>query len=159
VSSDSSSDKTDSHVTLPRRSSPAEPGSPESSSPESAEKHTEERLRFIKHKGHAIFVVDLSHCNSKEMLFQLEQIRAIVARHAPGSMLILADFTGAEIDRKVATRAKEILVLDRPYVKKSAWVGTESLPHVFYENFKSFSQRDLPTFKTREEAMEWLVTE
>jgi hypothetical protein len=59
----------------------------------------------------------------------------------------------------VATRAKEVLVLDRPYVKKSALIGTENLPHVFYENFKSFSQRELPIFKTREEALEWLVTE
>jgi len=54
---------------------------------------------------------------------------------------------------------KEVLTLDRPYVKKSAWVGTESLPHVFYENIKSFSQRDFPTFNTREEAMDWLVAE
>jgi hypothetical protein len=116
-----------------------------------------DRLRFIKHKGHAIYVIDLSHCAAKEILLLLDQIRADIARHAPGSVLSLADFTGAEIDKKVATRAKEVLVLDRPYVKKSAWVGTESLPHVFYENFKSFSQRELPTFKTREEAMDWLV--
>jgi hypothetical protein len=116
-----------------------------------------ERLQFIKHKGHAIYVIDLSHCAAKEILLLLDQIRADIARHAPGSVLTLADFTGAEIDKKVATRAKEVLVLDRPFVKKSAWVGTESLPHVFYENFKSFSQRELPTFKTREEAMDWLV--
>jgi hypothetical protein len=31
------------------------------------------------------------------------------------------------------------------------------MPRVFYQNIKSFSQRDLPTFKTREEAMDWLV--
>ena len=54
---------------------------------------------------------------------------------------------------------KEVLTLDRPYVKRSAWVGTESVPHVYYENFKTFSQRDFPTFKTREEAMDWLVGE
>ena len=59
----------------------------------------------------------------------------------------------------MATRVKEVLVLDRPYVKRSAWVGTESLPHVFYEHFRNFSQRDLPLFKTREEAMDWLVQE
>jgi hypothetical protein len=28
---------------------------------------------------------------------------------------------------------------------------------VFYEHIKQFSQRELPTFKTREEAMDWLV--
>jgi hypothetical protein len=119
----------------------------------------DERLHFVKHKGHAIYVIDLSHCTPKEILLLLEMIRANISRHAPGSVLTLADFTGAQVDKQVATRAKEILVLDRPYVKKSAWVGTESLPHVFYENFKSFSQRDFPTFKTREEAMDWLVEE
>jgi hypothetical protein len=119
----------------------------------------DERLRFIKHKGRAIFVVDFSHCTAKEMLLLIDLIKADVARHAPGSMLTLADYTGAQIDKQVATRMKQVLTLDRPYVKRSAWVGTESLPHVFYENFKSFSQREFPTFKTREEAMDWLVAD
>jgi hypothetical protein len=117
------------------------------------------RLHFVKHKGRAIYVCDLSQCTAKEILVLLDLIRADISRHALGSLLTLTDFTGAQIDKEVATQAKKILVLDRPYIKKSAWVGTESLPHVFYENFKSFSQRDLPAFKTREEAMEWLVEE
>ena len=119
----------------------------------------EDRLRFIKHKGHAIYVVDLTHCTAKELLLLLDLVRADIARQAPGSLLTLADLTGAQIDKNVATRMKEVLVLDRPYVKRSAWVGTESLPHVFYEHFKSFSQRELPAFETREEAMDWLVKE
>jgi hypothetical protein len=118
-----------------------------------------ERLSFIKHKGHVIYLIDLTHCAAKEMLVLLDLIRADIARHEPGSMLTLADFTGAQIDKNVATRMKEVLALDRPYVKRSAWVGTESLPHVFYEHFKNFSQRDFPAFKTREEAMDWLVKE
>ena len=119
----------------------------------------DDRLRFEKYKGHAIFVIDLSHCSNKEVLLLLDQVKASVERHAPASLLILSDFTGTHFDKTVATRAKEVLVLDRPYVKKSAWIGTENLPHVFYENFKSFSQRELPLFKTREEALEWLIKE
>lgn len=119
----------------------------------------EDRLRFIKHKGHVIYMIDFSHCTAKEMLLLLDQIRMDIARHAPGSVVTLADFSGAQVDKAVATKIKEVLVLDRPYVKKSAWLGTESLPHVFYENFKSFSQREIPAFKTREEAMDWLVAE
>lgn len=115
------------------------------------------RLKFIKHKGHAIFVIDFSHCAAKEMILLLDQVRADIARHAPASLLTLGDFTGAQVDKHVATKIKETLVFDRPYVKKSAWVGTEDLPHVFYENFKSFSQREIPAFRTREEAMDWLV--
>ena len=119
----------------------------------------EERLRFIKHKGHAIYLIDFTHCAAKELLLLLDMVRADVARHEPGSVLTLADFTGAQVDKQVATRVKEVLVLDRPYVKRSAWVGIESLPHVFYEHFKNFSQRELPVFKTRDEAMEWLVSD
>jgi hypothetical protein len=119
----------------------------------------EGRLRFVKHKGQAIYVIDLSHCSGKEILVLLDLVRADIARHAPGSVLTLADFTGAHIDKQVSEKAKAVLVLDRPYVKKSAWIGTESLPNVFYEHFKSFSQRELPTFKSREEAMDWLVEE
>ena len=119
----------------------------------------DDRLHFVKHKGHAILVLNFTHCRAKQILLLLDMIRATVARHEPGSLLILADFAGAEINKEVARRAQEVLVLDRPYVKRSAWVGTESLPNVFYEHFKSFSQRELPTFKTREEAMDWLVAE
>lgn len=118
-----------------------------------------ERLRFIKHKGKAIYEVDLTNCTSKEMLLLLEQIRANISHHPANSVLIFANFAGAQIDKKVATRMKEVMVLDRPFVKKSAWIGAENVPEVFYEHFKNFSQRDFPIFKTREEALDWLVAD
>ncbi len=124
-----------------------------------SESTVDDRLRFIHYKGQVIFSIDFSHCAAKKILLLLEQVRFIVSRHAPGSMLTLGDFTGAEIDRQVVTKMKEVLVRDRPFVKKSAWVGAESVPHVFQENIKSFSQREFPVFKTREEAMDWLVND
>jgi hypothetical protein len=119
----------------------------------------DERISFISHNGKSIMMIDFSHCAAKEILRLLEEIPRTVARHERGTLLTLADMTGAHIDRAVATRMKEVLVRDRPFVKRSAWVGVESLPHVYYENFKTFSQREFPPFKTREEAMEWLVGE
>lgn len=52
---------------------------------------------------------------------------------------------------------KEVAVFDRPYVKGAAFVGAQSLPKVFYEALKTFSQREFRRFKPREEAMDWLV--
>ncbi len=124
-----------------------------------SDEEVKRRLSFVKHKGQAIFVIDFSHASEEDMPLLLDQVRVMITGHEPGSMLTLADFTGAHVDKDVATKIKEVLVRDRPYVKRSAWVGTDSLPHVFYEHFKSFSQRELPTFKTREEAMDWLVRE
>jgi hypothetical protein len=117
----------------------------------------ENRIRFIKHQGQPIMMIDLSHCVPDEIMLLADEVQRRVAEHPHNSVLTLADFTSVQIDKAAAMRIKEVLAMDRPYVKRSAWVGTESLPHVFYENFKSFSQRDFPVFKTREEAMDWLV--
>jgi len=119
----------------------------------------DERISFVSHRGKAIMLVDLSHCEPKEILVMLDEIQRTVARHDTGSLLTLADLTGAHIDRAVATRMKEVLTLDRPYIKRSAWVGADSVPKAYFENMKSFSQRDFEPFKTREEAMDWLVSE
>jgi hypothetical protein len=86
-------------------------------------------------------------------------VPSYVTAEPKGSVLLLADFTGAQFDRNAIERLKQDTVVDRPHLKRSAWVGAETLPQVFYEHLKSFSRRDLPTFKTREEAMDWLVSD
>ncbi|MGB9072676.1 MAG: STAS/SEC14 domain-containing protein [Terriglobales bacterium] len=117
----------------------------------------DDRIHFIEHQGKQILLIDYSHATAQQMLLLLEHVRITVAKHGRESLLILADFSAAEIDRTVATRIKEVLTLDRPFVKKAAWVGTEDIPHAFMESFHTFSQREIVTFKTREEAMDWLV--
>jgi hypothetical protein len=67
-----------------------------------------------------------------------------------GSVLILTDFAGASFDQAV---------FDKPFVKKSALIGTKTLPKEFYEQMKIFARRELPIFATREEALAWLVEE
>ncbi len=119
----------------------------------------EARIRALVHRGKVVMLIDFSHAEPPVMMTMLDEIQQQISAEPANSVLTLVDFSGAHVDRNVAARIKEVLVLDRPFVKRSAWVGVESLPHVFYENFKSFSQRDFPTFTSREEAMEWLVKE
>jgi hypothetical protein len=124
-----------------------------------AGKSMDDRIHFLEHHGKKILLTDFSHANGQEMQLLLEYVRVTVARHGHDSLVTLADFTGATVDHAVATKVKEVLTLDRPFVKKTAWVGTESVPHAFMENFHTFSQREIETFKTRAEAMDWLVEE
>jgi hypothetical protein len=119
----------------------------------------DERIHFIEHRGKKILEIDYSNATATEMQLLLVQVRATIARNAPESVVTLADFTGAEVDHDVAMKIKEVLTLDRPFVKKTAWIGTEHIPHAFMENFHNFSQREIVTFKTREEAMDWLSEE
>ena len=117
----------------------------------------DDRIHFIEHQGKQILLLDFSHANAHEMQLLLEYVRVIVAKHPRESLVTLADLTGATIDHAVAMKIKEVMTLDRPFVKKTAWVGAESIPRAFMENFHNFSQREIVTFKTREEAMDWLV--
>ena len=119
----------------------------------------EERIRFITHRGKQVLLVDISNCTPAEMNQLSRLVPAYVAAEPRGSVLLLADFTGSKFDKAAFESLKQATVYDRPHIKRSAWVGTEALPKVFYENLKAFSQRDLPTFKTRDEALEWLVAE
>jgi hypothetical protein len=115
------------------------------------------RIHFVKHKGKQILLLDFSHVSAEQMLLLLGYVRTIVAQQGPKSVCILADYEGAELDHAVAMKIKEVLTLDRPFVKKSAWIGAEHIPHAFMENFHTFSQREIVTFKTREEALDWLA--
>jgi stage II sporulation SpoAA-like protein len=119
----------------------------------------ENRIRFISHADKQILLIDLSNLPAAEVKRISELVPKFVTAHPKGSVLLLADFTGAEFDRETFATMKRAAVFDRPHIKKSAWVGTENLPKIFYEHLKVFSQRELPTFNTREEALDWLVKE
>jgi hypothetical protein len=131
------------------------------SSPSSAKQELpmDDPIRCITHKGKQILLVDCTNCSPEELEKISRLVPGYVTAEPRGSVLLLADFTGAKFDRKIMEVIEPGLVFDRPYIKRSAWVGTETLPKVFYEHMKVFSQRELPTFKTREEALDWLVQE
>ena len=119
----------------------------------------EERGRFVTHRGQQVLLVDLTDCTAEEVAALSRLVPTYTTKKPRGSVLLLADFTGARFDKAAIENLKQATVFDRPHLKRSAWVGTDSLPRIFYEHLKSFSQRDLPTFQTREEALEWLVAE
>ena len=119
----------------------------------------QDRIRFINHGGKKILLVDFSNCPANEV----EEIARAVPNYTTvqplGSVLVLTDFTAAVFDRDAVRAVKETAVFDKPYVKKSALIGTEDLPASFYDELKNFSRRDLLIFKTRDEALDWLAAD
>jgi hypothetical protein len=118
-----------------------------------------DRIRFINYEGKKILLVDFSSCPANEVEQIARTVPEYVTVNLPGSVLVLTDFTGAVFDRNALLAMKETAVFDKPFVKKSALIGTEDLPVSFYDELKSFSRRELLTFKTREEALAWLVAD
>jgi len=118
-----------------------------------------DRVRFITHQGMQILFVDVTNCAAEEVIELLTEVQRIVTAQPRASVLALGDLTGAQFSRAAVTRMKEVAVFDRPYVKRAALVGAESLPKVYYEALQTFSQREFRRFNMREEAMDWLVRE
>jgi hypothetical protein len=117
-----------------------------------------ERIRLINHHGKQVLEVDLSNCSAVEV----EKIARAVPRNRKVSGLNRAVGWSQiqrehRLTRKPFEPMKESAVFDKPYIKKSAWVGAESFPEAFRDSLKSFSRREFPTFQTRQEALDWLV--
>ena len=87
----------------------------------------EERIRFIDHQGKRVLLVDFSNCSANEV----EEIARAVPDHVTvnprGSVLVLTDFTGAAFDRDALRAMKEATVFAKPFVRRSALLGTEDL--------------------------------
>jgi hypothetical protein len=116
-----------------------------------------ERIRFIDHQEKKILVVDFSNCSAQAVEKIARAVPDYVTVQPRNSVRVLTDFTGAAFDQEALRAMKETAVFDKPFVKKSALIGTQSLPRNFYEEMTSFSRRDLLIFTTREEALAWLV--
>ena len=115
------------------------------------------RIQFVAFKGRQILLVDFSKLSADEVEKTARSVPEVVTTRARASVLLLADFTGAAFDEEALRAMKEAAVFNKPYIKKSAWVGAESFPEESRWSLKAFSGREFPIFKDRAEALEWLA--
>jgi hypothetical protein len=116
-----------------------------------------QRIQFVQEKGKKVLLLDLSHASAHEVEDTVRALPNYVNDQPFGSVLVLTDFTGAELNVEAVRSLKEAAVFNKPYIKSSVWVGAESLPATFPDEIKSFSRREFPVFKNRKEALEWLA--
>lgn len=117
-----------------------------------------DRIRFVTHREQRILLLDFTGCTAEEVAAIADRVPDIVTREPMGSLLTVADFTGAEFSRDAVERIKIAAALDRPHVRRSAWVGIDNLPKTLYDSIRTFSAREFPVFTTCEEAMNYLVS-
>ena len=117
-----------------------------------------ERIQFVTHQKQRILLLDFTGCSSDEVAAISDQVPAIVTKEPSGSVMVVADFSGAEFSREAVEHIKIATAFDRAFVKRAAWVLTHNLPKTLYDSVRSFSAREFPIFATRKEALDYLVS-
>jgi hypothetical protein len=118
-----------------------------------------ERIRFITHGGKKILEVDMARCSAAEVEKVARALPDVVTKEPLASVRMLVDFSGSSFDAEALRTMKETAIFDKPYILKTAWIGTESLPQGHIEDVGKYSRREFPVFLKRDEALDWLAGE
>ena len=70
--------------------------------------------------------------------------------------LILVDLTGSIINDEVLQALKKLSTASSPYIMKTAIVGAQGMQSFFLKAIATFSNTNIESFQTRDEALEWL---
>lgn len=114
-------------------------------------------VKWVEHKGKRILYVDFRGLEEDQMIAQLDVLAKEIA-NSRGELRVLNNFEGARPTTKFMSRAKQT-GKERVGTKvaKSAAVGITGVKEVLLVGYNKFTGRNLMSFKTEKEAMDWLA--
>jgi len=119
-----------------------------------------QRVRFITHQGRQVLLLDYTGLTGEaEILAMVEERKRVVTAQPKGSLLTVANLTGAKFTRNAIARIKEANVFDQPYVRRAALVGVAPEHKAQVEAVETFSHHQHQRFATLAEALDWIVSE
>jgi hypothetical protein len=117
-----------------------------------------ERVSWIKHRSRDIVFTDLSSLTkSEEQIEVLEQARKLICQQPEKSVLSMIDYTGVRYNIPAVEAQKEFSAAVGPHMKASTVVGVTGILQVVYRSVVRITRRNIKTFATREEALDWLA--
>jgi hypothetical protein len=115
------------------------------------------RVQFIEHRGQRVLFINYSDCDIALLKAVAEEMHRVISKEPPKSVLTLNDVTGTSFDSESVEVLKSKVIANAPYVKRAAVIGIRGLQKLIYEAIQKFSQRNIPLFDSRQEALDWLV--
>ena len=114
-------------------------------------------LELIPYKDKSIVMVDISNTTTEQLVSALKDAQAKISKMPANSALILTDATKAAYNSETGAAIKEFAAKNTPFVKASAVVGAEGMKAVLQTAVSMQNKRDIGSFATRGEAMDWLA--
>jgi hypothetical protein len=113
---------------------------------------------FITHKGKTILYLDFTNMKDKVEIMKLEEEGAAVIRKQPlNSVLTLTNMENMFFNNELKKWFEEKVKGNAPYVKAGAVIGMTGLISIMYNAFVAVTGRNIKSFKSKEEAMDFLV--
>jgi len=113
--------------------------------------------QIVSYKGKEIFITDVSKCQPEESSQVFEEAIQKITKLPLKSVLLITDSTDAVYNSESSATTKHFSSSISAHVKGSAVVGADSMKKIMISTLRLLTKRDIKTFDTREQAMDWLV--
>lgn len=115
-------------------------------------------IKFINHNSAKILLEDFSNSKPGEAFnASIDQARQLIQAEPKKSVLALFDATGARFNKDTLVIMKDFTSANTPYIKAVAVVGITGMLSIALNAITAASKRNMTTFDTREEALDWLA--
>lgn len=116
------------------------------------------RIQFVTHKGKKILLEDFTRIGQDEFSATIKEAQSTIASQPEQSVLACFDATDCSFNSEMLNQMKEFTKANTPYIKKATVVGITGLLQVALTAVSKFSGREFISFKTREDAMDFLAS-
>jgi hypothetical protein len=117
-----------------------------------------DEVQILNHKGKTIVYIDFSTAKNKQKILDIiEEAKKTIKRNPLNSVLTLTDFTNLRFDSEIVRAIQSYAEENKPYVKAAALVGIIGLQKVVYNVISRITQRELPIYADKQEALDWLA--
>ncbi|MCU4177483.1 STAS/SEC14 domain-containing protein [Carboxylicivirga sp. N1Y90] len=118
-----------------------------------------ERISFISQGGKKIIYMDFSGLREfKDINPIIESSKEYIRAQAENSAFTLTNMDGMHFNSDIKNAFSSFIGDNKPYVKAGAVIGLSGLLRIIYNGVNRLTGRDIKSFDTKEEAVEWLVS-
>ena len=116
------------------------------------------RIYFIEYKNKRILIEDFTNSHpGREYEKMLQKAQNMISSEPKKSVLALFDATDCSFNADSMEKTKVFTNGNTPYIKKTVIVGASGLLQVVVSTVSEFAGREMVTFKTRQEGLDYLT--
>ena len=119
---------------------------------------TMRKPEIIRHKDADIIYLNFSNLRNQEQIIKLENDGAeLIQKQKFNSVLTLTNMDGMFFNNDIRNHFTKVVKSNTPFVKAGAVIGLNGLISIMYKSFIAITGRNIKLFKTKEEALDYLV--